>query len=281
MNEQRINTKIVVLYHGNCPDGFGGAYAAWKFFGKRATYIPLFRSNHPIEIEGKEVYMIDFMYRPDPTAKLIKNNIKVVAIDHHVSALDSVKLTKEHLYSNEHSGAALAWKYFHGSRKMPRLLKYVEDYDLWKFKVPKTREVSAMLDLFPFDFKAWDKFAGELENTSKRKQIEKNGALLLKYQKKLVESLLPEAEEVQFSGFRAYALNVSIFKSEIASELVKRLPPLAIIWSESRGKIVVSLRSNGKADVSKIAEKFGGGGHKAAAGFILEKGDKIPWVQVK
>src|SRR3989344_3757446 len=33
--------KIAVLYHGGCPDGFGGAYAAWKKFGNMAEYIPL------------------------------------------------------------------------------------------------------------------------------------------------------------------------------------------------------------------------------------------------
>jgi phosphoesterase RecJ-like protein len=35
------------------------------------------------------------------------------------------------------------------------------------------------------------------------------------------------------------------------------------------GRIRLSLRSNGTVDVSKIAQKFGGGGHKAAAGTYL------------
>ncbi len=39
----------------------------------------------------------------------------------------------------------------------------------------------------------------------------------------------------------------------------------------------VSLRSNGGLDVSKVAEGFGGGGHKAASGFLL----KLPLEQVK
>ena len=33
--------RTIVAYHGNCPDGFGGAYAAWKKFGDTAEYLPL------------------------------------------------------------------------------------------------------------------------------------------------------------------------------------------------------------------------------------------------
>src|SRR3989338_9515798 len=33
--------KTAILYHANCPDGFGGAYAAWKKFGDSAEYIPV------------------------------------------------------------------------------------------------------------------------------------------------------------------------------------------------------------------------------------------------
>lgn len=39
------------------------------------------------------------------------------------------------------------------------------------------------------------------------------------------------------------------------------------------GKIKLSFRSNGKYDVSGLAEKFGGGGHKMASGAALENGD--------
>ena len=33
--------KTVVLYHANCHDGFGGAFAAWKKFGDAADYVPM------------------------------------------------------------------------------------------------------------------------------------------------------------------------------------------------------------------------------------------------
>ena len=32
--------NIVIIYHTDCRDGFGAAWAAWKKFGDSATYIP-------------------------------------------------------------------------------------------------------------------------------------------------------------------------------------------------------------------------------------------------
>lgn len=41
-------------------------------------------------------------------------------------------------------------------------------------------------------------------------------------------------------------------------------------WQRFDGKFQFSLRSRGDIDVSEIAKKFGGGGHKNAAGFQLK-----------
>ncbi len=53
--------SIAVLYHADCPDGFGAAWAAWKKFDDRAMYPPV-RHNEPPpkEIAGKAVYTVDF-----------------------------------------------------------------------------------------------------------------------------------------------------------------------------------------------------------------------------
>ena len=44
---------------------------------------------------------------------------------------------------------------------------------------------------------------------------------------------------------------------------------IAVCVKEKNGRIEISLRSNGRADVAEIAEAFGGGGHRAAAGCKL------------
>ena len=56
------------------------------------------------------------------------------------------------------------------------------------------------------------------------------------------------------------------------AELPRRLEGVRIgaLIREVGGGIKVSLRSKGDADVKAVAEHFGGGGHRAAAGFFLE-----------
>lgn len=55
--------------------------------------------------------------------------------------------------------------------------------------------------------------------------------------------------------------------------------------SEEKNKVKVSLRSQGDVDVNKIAQFFGGGGHKAASGMTirasLAKAEKIVIAQIK
>jgi len=304
MSEKKIK-DIVILYHGSCFDGFGGAWAAWKHFGDKASYIALHRQNPPpLYLKNKTLYFIDFVYSPALTKKFIAQNKRVTAIDHHVSGEKATRTTEKSLYALHHSGAVLAWKYFHPIRRrsphggrsrasgraasngmnhskpVPRLLRHIEDQDLWKFCVPHTKEVAQVLALREFEFRAWDRFMKELENSKKRRALIKNGALLLKYHDELVGRLMPNAERVCFEGYTAYALNSPDFISEAGNLLAKKLPPIAIIWNRSKGSVRVSLRSDGSVNVAKIAEKYGGGGHKAAAGFVVKSEKKLPWKYV-
>lgn len=279
-SKQRAPKKdIVVIYHGNCTDGFSGAWAAWKKLGKKAEYIGV--QHHtlpPLGLTNKELYFIDFVYPEKIMRKLIKTNKKVTAIDHHVSAEKTIKLTQDYLYSIKHSGAVLAWKYFHPNKPVPRLLKHVEDTDLWKFKLPHTKEIFAYLELFDFAFKTWDKLAKDLENSKKRKQYVEKGRLILRYEEKQVERLVSEnSEKVNFEGHDSLAVNSPVLVSKIGASLVKKKPPIGIIWQQKQGKKIVSLRSNGKTDVAKLAKKYGGGGHKAASAFAIDASKKLPW----
>jgi oligoribonuclease NrnB/cAMP/cGMP phosphodiesterase (DHH superfamily) len=271
--------KIIVIYHGNCPDGFGGAWAAWTKFKNKAAYIPATdRLALPFEIKNKEVYLIDYTYEPELVSQLISDNLRVTAIDHHVSQEASTRLTQDHLYAVDHSAAPLAWQYFHGAKKLPMLLKYIEDRDIWKWKLPYAEEILTLVDLAPFDFNAWNKIAAELENTAKRKEYIKNGKLLLSFQQSLIQKLLPSAELVLFEGKKIWAINAPYyFSSNLGHDLALKTKSMAIVWNESAGRIRVSLRSTGKTDVSRTAKKYGGGGHKNASGFSFLVHEKFPW----
>lgn len=274
--------KISVIYHGECWDGFGGAYAAWKKFRQRADYFGMKHGDPlPKGLRGKMVYIIDFSFKEPVMKKILKNNKKVIALDHHVSAEKTTKMAHDYVYALNHSGAAIAWQYFHPKRKIPELLRHIEDTDLWKFKLPNTKELTAFMEFPVYDFKIWDKIARDLEVPKRKKKYIETGRLLLWYKNKIINHLVGKAALVKFEKRKTLAVNSPIFQSEIGNVLTKKMPPIGIVWSEKEGGIRVSLRSNGKVDVAKLAEKYGGGGHKAASGFSLPPGKKFPWQYLK
>lgn len=281
--ERQPSKNIVVMYHANCSDGFGGAYSAWKKFGNKAEYIAVKHQEPPPSgLKNKEIYTIDFTYPLNYTKKLIKENRRVTAIDHHVSAKAVTEITENHSYALNNSGSVLAWKYFHPQKPVPKLLKHIEDMDLWKFKLPYTKEIFVFMDLYDFEFKTWDKLVRNFEKPVFRKKYIEEGKVVLRHENKLVERLVANnAEEVVFEGQRTLAINSPNFQSQIGSALYKEFPPMAIVWHYRADKISVSLRSDGSVDVSKMAAKYDGGGHRASAAFKIDFKAKLPWRVVK
>jgi len=279
--------KIVVIYHGDCPDGFGGAYAAWKKFGPKAAYIPgAGWTALPCPLKNKEIYLIDYTYNDEALIKkLMRDNIRVTAIDHHITAERAVKLTQDYSFALDHSGAVLAWKYFHPGKKVPMMLRYIEDRDIWRWKVPSSKEVLSYFDLGERSFATWDRSAKELEQPRYRKAYKEKGALLLRYEKTLIEHIATGAERVRFAGHLVFAVNAPRhFADDLGNFFARKTHSFAIVWRKADGAVKVSLRSNGSVDVAKIAKKFGGGGHKNAAAFAFAAradGITFPWVAAK
>ena len=226
--------------------------------------------------------MLDISYGFEKTKKLLSIVKLLTIIDHHVSVEKSTKLAHRYIYDIKYSGAVLAWKYFHPHHKIPALLKYIEDIDIWKLTLPHTRELMASLETYGLDFSLWNKIVRDWDNIRKRKKYLEEGVAILKYQKSLVDSAIKDAEEVRFLGKRALAVNNTLkLNSDIGEEIRKKGYHLGIIWQKMGDKIVVSLRSTDKVDSSKIASRFGGGGHKKAAAFRLPMNIKFPWKRIK
>jgi nanoRNase/pAp phosphatase (c-di-AMP/oligoRNAs hydrolase) len=271
----------VILYHANCTDGFGAAFAAWKKFKDRATYLPVEHQVPPPEgLKNKAIYMVDFCYKAPTLKKLTKANREVIVLDHHIGVKDDMKEATSHVFQNNHSGSVIAWNYFHPKKKTPRLLLHIEDTDLWKFKVPHTREVSAALELVPFDFKTWDRIMKGYELLRTRKKFIEKGKNIREYQIAVVRRVVLKAQEVEFEGYRTFVANSPVLASEIGHTLVLKRPPIAIVWSQDRKRINVSLRSDGTVDVSLLAKKYGGGGHRSASGFTFPAKFELPWKNV-
>ncbi len=272
---------IVVLYHGNCTDGFSGAWVARKKFGDNADYIAVqHQTPPPVGLQNKDIYLIDFSYPSDTTLTLLKEARSFIPIDHHITAKETVMSIPGHVYGDNNSGSVLAWQYFFPTEKVPLFLQYIEDGDLWNFKLPRSKDFYSFMLTLPFDFDTWDKLVSEFENDDKRRGHLDYGAHIREYQENIIEEQLKEAQEVILDGHSALAVNSSIFESQTGNIIIDKGYDIGIIWRYlGEGDIKVSLRSKkgGEIDVRKIAEKYGGGGHTSAAGFTLKFGTDLPW----
>lgn len=271
--------NTVVLYHKNCTDGFSAAWAAWLALGGKADYIAVVHQEPlPEGLEGKNVYLLDFCYKDDAMKTLLSCAKKVTALDHHAMCEEDVRMTDGGVFDNNRSGAVITWDYFHPKKKLSLFLKYVEDNDLWRHKLPQSKAMTAYLRTVPFDFKTWNKLEKTVATAVGRKKCFEKGNLLLNQEMQLVDRLVREnAEFVELRGHKVLAVNSPFFRDNIGHALSIAYPPFGIIWDERKGKTVVSLRSNGTFDVAALAAHYGGGGHKAAAGFTVPHGTPVPW----
>lgn len=276
--------KVVVIYHAQCRDGFGAAYAAWKKFGDEASYIPRkTQDGIPEGLEDKKLFIVDYSYKKPELEELIKRNKSVVVIDHHATSQEAVESFKGNVFDMDHSGAVLAWKYFHPHVEVPKLLLYIEDHDLWKFKMEHNREFGAALGEYNQDFETWDKLNENLEDRDDFSKFISHGAALAGFEDKFVQKLLAFREKVVFEGHEVYAVNCSrIYRSIVAHELSTLNGKeggieMAIVYYHYDGKVHCSLRSNGDVDVRLMAEKYEGGGHKNASSIRVDTFNDLPF----
>ena len=267
------STVNLVIYHANCTDGFGAAYAAWKLLGDRAEYFAAKHGEPPPDVAGKNVVVLDFSYDNSTTKRLMKEAKSFLIIDHHKSAvveLHDVSCTR---FDMNHSGAMLAWKFFHPGKEPPRMIKFIEDRDLWKWDIPYSKEFSAAFDMVPYDFDEFDKYLDDsaVDNAQER------GAYILAYSKTVISKIAKQAVPRKMGGKEILVVNSSHWMSEIGAALSPKCD-FAVIWfyDHDTRQVKVSLRAHHEdADVSEIAKRYGGGGHRKAAGFNLPVGINI------
>ena len=278
--------ETVILYHGKCPDGFGGAYAAWKKFGDTAEYLPVDHGDPPPEgLEGRDVYLVDFCYNePEYMHQLQDMTRKLVVLDHHESVKDMVERVPEHIYDAERSGATIAWAYFQPDAPMPSLLKYLEDGDLYRHALSETEDIFSYLVLLPYDFLAWDDLVKGLDDPARRAGLLEKAHVCTEYFEALAAMSAANARKVRFEGhevlFAATHPYITM-KSRVGALLYAKQPPFALVVTAHPDGFGVSIRGDGSVDVGAIAAKYGGGGHRGSAGFFVKNAAVMPWEEIE
>lgn len=171
------SAPTLILYHAECADGFGGAWAIWRRYPE-AEYRPVKHGEAPpTSLAGHHIVMVDFSYNRATLEAMAKDAASLVVLDHHITAEQALADLPYAYFDLNKSGAVLGWEWAH-DEPAPWLLRYIQDKDLWHWALPHSREISAALASYPFDFELWTRF--------EQRELEREGRAILRYENELV-----------------------------------------------------------------------------------------------
>lgn len=303
-----INTYI--FYHANCNDGFGAAWSAFKRFGwDDAKYKPCSYGKplpHRTKSSGCRIYFVDMSTTPAILDELVAQGNEVIVIDHHDTAEQSLsqydRLPEDHNYNWDNgreiepgvsvrfdmkkSGAMLAWEYFQPGLEVPKIIKYIQDRDIWTKELPYTEEINGSLASHRFKFDEYEEFARKLEEEFD--SVVAEGVGIKRCRDQIMGQIAASHRVVEWKGHKVAVCNVTTLWSDVGNWLLEmyeaeptdrhvRLDaegkPIRIDYSigysiHSKGsRFMMSMRSKGDFKVNEISKReFGGGGHPNAAG---------------
>lgn len=255
------------IYHGNCADGFGAAWAVRKALGSRVDFHAGVYGNAPPDVRGRDVVMVDFSYQRPVLLEMAAEAKTITILDHHKTAAEQLVDLPANVivrFDMERSGAMLAWEHFFPNEDPPPLLLHIEDRDLWRFALANTREIQANVFSYPYDFQVWD----ELMATDVAQLVSEGQAIERKHHKDVAELLKVVAREMEIGGHRVPVANLPYtLTSDAGHAMAQGRAFAACYWDTPDGR-VFSLRSTEDGlDVAVVAQQYGGGGHKHASGF--------------
>jgi oligoribonuclease NrnB/cAMP/cGMP phosphodiesterase (DHH superfamily) len=290
---------VVCCYHANCMDGLiAAAIVHHHFEGKVECVAVRYNEVPPLELmKDKHVYLVDFTYPVEVLQDHIGSMKSLTIIDHHADAMkpwlgssilgEFPELTV--LFNNERSGASLVWEFFSlkssgGAQipKLPKLVEYAQEYDLWTKRLPMTDEVQSALR---FKFPPHEAKLAELANfllTSDATVIEELklvGSVIQQQEKTMAESLIRRG--LHFTKFLDYEnIPVCMMPAELVNQageiIYTRYPdaPFVVLFEDNykykSRKYSFRSRRDGGANVSQIAARLGGKGHYNSSGATVD-----------
>lgn len=268
-------TKPIVIYHGNCADGFSAAWCFWHKYGEACEYVAGVYQQQPPDVTGRCVYLVDFSYKRSVVLNMLEKATHIVLIDHHKTALEDLAGIESDKWSTftdlDRSGATLAWDFLFPGEPRPLLLGHVEDRDLWRFKLPGTREIQASVFSYAYTFEQWDKFmaAGQVELL----QMTVSGAAIeRKHHKDIAELVKVCQRRMKIGGHDVPVASLPYTLSSDAGHLMATGEKFAACyWDTETGRTFSLRAADGGMDVSEVAKGYGGGGHAKAAGFTVPR----------
>lgn len=273
------NLFDVVVFHYPCQDGLASAWVTYNYHKENNINIELYPIQHGTtldisRLENKKVLFCDY----SPSIEMLDKIETVVSslciLDHHISAQRALENKSYAIFDMNRSGVGITWGYFYPTTKLPYILECIQDRDLFAWKVENSRDITAAIYLLQSTKEQYN--FNELFTVLEHS----DGEYLLNLGKIINKSNMMKSENIaelhatRANYYMEYKYCIVNCSSDFASDVGNILTTkygfdFAVLWNyfHPTEDFRVSLRANNMIDVSLLAKKFGGGGHKNASGF--------------
>jgi oligoribonuclease NrnB/cAMP/cGMP phosphodiesterase (DHH superfamily) len=277
-----LKKKPLVIFHGNCIDGFGAAWAFWHVFKLGCDYMEGHYGGDIPDVTDRVVYLVDFSYKRSVVEEMLLVATSITYIDHHKSAIQDLAGLEGLIQyvDNERSGAVLAWDFLTlthyldmHTREIPKLLLHIQDRDLWQFKLGGTKEITQGLFSYEYQFPIWDDIV--VNGDQALLQLYSDGAAIARKESKDIRMIIKTCmRDMYIGGYIVPAVNAVFSMASEVGSIVAPGHQFCAIYYDTEDRRIFSLRSviaDGGIDVSTIAFLYGGGGHAQASGFSVPR----------
>ena len=224
-------TKNICIYHDNCADGFTAAILIHRYLKGDVTLIPAQYGEPPPNLKSlntiDNLFIVDFSY-PQEILLAMKAEVKqMVVLDHHKTAEAQLADLDFANFDQNKCGAMLTWEFLYGEdTEVQIFIKYIQDRDLWQFKLKDSKEFSAGLRAHPMDVDTWGTF---LELEKSHEILIEEGRIVLRYQQRIIGQILDAAahgkmQKALYKGHLVPIVNTTHLISEIGHALCQVYP---------------------------------------------------------
>jgi len=284
---------IKCFYHGSDLDGWASGAIVRYWYEKEGNQVEMFPINYgdrfPMDSLSLEdfVFMVDFSLPINDMQQIAQRvNGKFIWIDHHASAIksyDDGPIMLLGIRDVAFAACELTWEYFCDD-ETPFFIKLLGSYDRWDHSEILARWKN--IEAFQYGFKvhatnpkeddftfwnSWFFIDSERISGTRIRDVILSGENIQKYVEDRFQSNLAERSfVVDWEGYKCLVINGDPY---IANYLTRAEEfegcDIGINFCNSKGEFwIVNLRTaRDDIDLSALAKKYGGGGHRAAAGF--------------
>jgi len=273
---------MTIIYHDADEDGI----CSGAILIKRYPFAKLIGHDYgrPLEFipDGQDIIMADISLPMDQMGELARRSNSFTYIDHHETAIKEFKslglsANIKGVFDLTFSACELTWEFCYPGVPTPRAVRLLGMYDTWRNHGTEQWDT----EILPFQYgMRWvqnpDEFPKEVLYSNLADYCDeyiRDGKTILKYQKIQNRKDCKYAFATEAFGHKAIAMNSTVFNSQLFESVYDPTRhALMMVFCFNQGRWKFSLYST-RSDIhcGELAKLYGGGGHKGAAGFSVER----------